>query len=434
MYCGVDVIVREAIQAAAGANLENWLKLASAAGQAGNHQEAYNYYTKVLEVDSSNWKAWMGRAEAAGWMSQPQQFRLPEMMTGIRRALEAAPQDQRKEVAAQASNAIIRVISYYHAQMRSWFYPLLGNSNYWQQYLAQCSTLIDILEDGHRLFPKDEHIVRTIVQICSDNLRNIPYTGTMNNRPVQMWRELPNDLKFSLRAKMESYSQILRELDPFAPPVRVPQPSIFDSLQKLPVPVWIGIGFAGLLVIGMLGTILDKDKRSRSNDVMPQSMTTSASPQQDSLSSSQRLAEAKRALADGYSPNKDPMKTSWGRVADARRHLEAIRPDAKEYAEAQKLMKEVERREGEIERMAKKVARQLVAEQMEQRMLSQGMDMQFTTSGADNSTLTIKYVLMSRPLVYKLTNESDFLSNMRNAGFRKVIFTDGYNESWTYDL
>ena len=39
------------------------------------------------------------------------------------------------------------------------------------------------------------------------------------------------------------------------------------------------------------------------------------------------------------------------------------------------------------------------------------------------------YVLMSQPLVYKLTNESDFLSNLREGGFRKVIFTDGYDNS-----
>jgi hypothetical protein len=31
------------------------------------------------------------------------------------------------------------------------------------------------------------------------------------------------------------------------------------------------------------------------------------------LTSAQHLSEAKRALADGYKPNKDPQKTSWGR-------------------------------------------------------------------------------------------------------------------------
>lgn len=153
-----------------------------------------------------------------------------------------------------------------------------------------------------------------------------------------------------------------------------------------------------------------------------------------SVSPSGHLAYAKQALAENYKPHKDPMKTTWGRVDDARRHLEAIPPDAREHAEAQKLLAEVRRRETEIERLAKRGARQLVVEEMERKMLSEGHDFQFSLSGPEKNVLTVKYVLMSRPLVYKLTNESDFLTNMKKAGFTKIIFTDGFRESWTYDL
>lgn len=73
------------------------------------------------------------------------------------------------------------------------------------------------------------------------------------------------------------------------------------------------------------------------------------------LTSAQHLAEAKQALADGYKPTKDPQKTTWGEVAAAKWHLKAIGTTAPEYREAQELLKEVARRERQVE-LAKKKA------------------------------------------------------------------------------
>lgn len=46
MYCGIDVIVRGAIHAAAVGSINNWLELARAAVESGNHQEAYTYFSR----------------------------------------------------------------------------------------------------------------------------------------------------------------------------------------------------------------------------------------------------------------------------------------------------------------------------------------------------------------------------------------------------
>jgi hypothetical protein len=73
------------------------------------------------------------------------------------------------------------------------------------------------------------------------------------------------------------------------------------------------------------------------------------------LTSAQHLAEARRALADGYKPNKDPRKALWGEVAAAKWHLKAVGASAPEYREAQELLKEVARRERQIE-LARKQA------------------------------------------------------------------------------
>jgi hypothetical protein len=40
-------------------------------------------------------------------------------------------------------------------------------------------------------------------------------------------------------------------------------------------------------------------------------------------------------------------------------------------------------------------------------------------------TLEMVYILVNRPLVYQITNESKFLENAWNAGFKRVIFRSG---------
>jgi DNA-directed RNA polymerase subunit RPC12/RpoP len=200
-------------------------------------------------------------------------------------------------------------------------------------------------------------------------------------------------------------------------------------------PPWVYVVGALLLVAGVIGALTDQAKRqSTANQVATQPTSSPVAEKAKTATPAENLAEAKKALADNYQPSKDPMQTRWGRVADARSYLEAIPSDAKEYREGQKLLEEVKRREKAIEQNSQRIARTVVVDQMEKKMLSEGMDMTFTASGPDNTNLTIKYALMSRPLVYKLTNETDFLENMRKAGFKKVTFTDGYYESWKYDL
>ena len=107
MYCGCSVIVREAIQDAATRNLGHWIMLAAAAADANNHQEAYDYYTRVLEVDPMVSQAWVGKAAAAGWMSTLTSFRLPEMLSGFHKAVECASPELQTEVKHCAAQIVL---------------------------------------------------------------------------------------------------------------------------------------------------------------------------------------------------------------------------------------------------------------------------------------------------------------------------------------
>ena len=68
MYCSFDIIVRDAVKAAQ-VNVENLLRLATSAQDCQNYQEAYNYYTKVLEYNSDNYLAQFGKGFCAARLS-----------------------------------------------------------------------------------------------------------------------------------------------------------------------------------------------------------------------------------------------------------------------------------------------------------------------------------------------------------------------------
>jgi hypothetical protein len=48
----------------------------------------------------------------------------------------------------------------------------------------------------------------------------------------------------------------------------------------------------------------------------------------------EHLDEARKALADGYKLDANPIKTVWGRVRDAKKHLEEIQSDSPQYKAA----------------------------------------------------------------------------------------------------
>ena len=61
MFCGSDIIVREAIRLAGGINIENLLAFAKHSEELGDFSKALEYYDKILESDVKNVPAWIGK-------------------------------------------------------------------------------------------------------------------------------------------------------------------------------------------------------------------------------------------------------------------------------------------------------------------------------------------------------------------------------------
>lgn len=68
--------------------IDNWMKMGFSAAQAGNNEEAYEYFTKVIEVAPSNWRAIFEKGKAGAWQSTLDNLRISELYQGINMALE----------------------------------------------------------------------------------------------------------------------------------------------------------------------------------------------------------------------------------------------------------------------------------------------------------------------------------------------------------
>lgn len=133
-------------------------------------------------------------------------------------------------------------------------------------------------------------------------------------------------------------------------------------------------------------------------------------------------------------------------ISKAWNKLRKVRSGDSQWGSAKKAVYGLEKCRRQVEREMTKALRLVMLAQREQlavnierTMLESGMDVRVTLSGKHKDHVRFKWVLMSRPLVHQMTdggsmNPGALLRNLQDAGFRKVVFADGYNESFSYAL
>jgi hypothetical protein len=113
----------------------------------------------------------------------------------------------------------------------------------------------------------------------------------------------------------------------------------------------------------------------------------------------------------------------------------AFAPEAARRAKQEAI--EEQQRKASLRKLVDEMApavRKRFAESIETDFLKAGMDVSVYAEGEATTTLRLKYVLMSRPLVYKLANDTKLIEGAKAAGFRSIIFADGYRSRWVYSV
>ncbi|MBN1618384.1 hypothetical protein JW887_03515 [Candidatus Dojkabacteria bacterium] len=161
MHCGSKVVVKEAIKAVRIDNshmIDNWMNMGELAIESGNMKEAYDYFSKILEIDTNNWNAHYQRGKAAGWQSTLINKRLLETVTSFSKAIELVPADKKEELIIKSAEDIVSLalafISLRTDRFEQWpdddeVTGLINDINYVDQAIRRLSTESGVSISGH---------------------------------------------------------------------------------------------------------------------------------------------------------------------------------------------------------------------------------------------------------------------------------------------
>lgn len=218
IYCGKDIIVQQAIRAATGPIVENYMTLARNAKNAGNYKEAYDYYNKVLEIDNTNFEAWFGKGESAGWLSTLNDFRLPEMVSGIQNALQFIPEEKKEEIKVAGANVLNLVSTAFYKLAYEHLLEYTALDDTWNEFLNQCEWIIKALEIAHSFSPDDKVILDNIIHICKVQIEGVkyedPYDLDFAGLSKDKIRRVSKSWESTLREKIGNYVDIRKKIEP----------------------------------------------------------------------------------------------------------------------------------------------------------------------------------------------------------------------------
>ncbi len=211
MYCGVDVVVREAIRAVAGPSAETMVDLGRKALDGANPTDAFQLFSRALEADPKNVAALMGKGEAAGWCSTIANMRFQEMSIYFNDAIKLAAPDAQVGLKQRAARSIGNVSVALWSQSLERFQKFAALDNTWLEFNGQALALVQASELALGYNPSDKILLENIVTISRGMLQGFNYT--MHEGFANVRRLGPEGEAFFKEA-MEKATWKLRKLDP----------------------------------------------------------------------------------------------------------------------------------------------------------------------------------------------------------------------------
>lgn len=145
------------------------------------------------------------------------------------------------------------------------------------------------------------------------------------------------------------------------------------------------------------------------------------------------IFEAREVVAEKCDTPK-PIADAWANLRKVHEGDEGYSVAKKVAVALEKCRKKAEKEYDGAVRGVMVVQRQNRADQFETLMLDSGMDVSVTLRGKYKDQMTVRWILLGRVTVHQLTKDGELMAGLQNIGFKRVTFTDGYYESYVYDL
>ncbi len=148
MHCGSEIIVEDAIKKVkvdGVVSAENLITMAANARELGDYKEAYDYYTKALEIDPENIEVMLKRAFMAGMLAKFDNSKIDEFINSINMAINKAPDDEKNSLKIKASSGIKEVVT--HLQEKNGLYLIRKGHTVVNDFYKKIINVLDIASE-----------------------------------------------------------------------------------------------------------------------------------------------------------------------------------------------------------------------------------------------------------------------------------------------
>jgi tetratricopeptide (TPR) repeat protein len=222
MYCGGTVVIEDATRLADAKRSKNWLSLAKTAMDGGNTEEAYDYYTEVLECDLENWEAWLGKAEAAGRLSSLANFRLPEMLTDLTNAVGYGNRDG-IDLRQRAAHVLSDVTIDYFTAAQEHLAEFISVPDTWNKYVHECDQMMEALVEAREYDPSENRYLEWLIFVGAGLLQGRRYSDPYDGSTRECY--LPERSRVPVLQQVKTWVAELRQRDPSYQPPKIFEPS-----------------------------------------------------------------------------------------------------------------------------------------------------------------------------------------------------------------
>lgn len=181
MHCGSEIIVEDAIKKVKVdgiASAENLVTMADNAREIGSYKDAYDYYTKALEIDPENSEIKLNKALMAGMLAKFDNNKIDEFINSLTLAINRAPEEESSSLKIKASSGIIEVATQLFSTMdlgnidlgKNHIFESLDDPDYYDNVKMKLIKALDIASEYDP--QKREENLRLILGINEHSVRD----------------------------------------------------------------------------------------------------------------------------------------------------------------------------------------------------------------------------------------------------------------------